>query len=55
MREIADRADDVFVPVNAQRDDGNEAEREPGITLDHSGGPVPLRQLVTKKQRDNGV
>ena len=55
MREIADGADDVFVPVNAQWDDGNEAEREPRITLDHSGGPIPLKLLVTKKQRNNGV
>jgi hypothetical protein len=31
--------------VDAQRDDGNEAEREPGIALDHSGGPVPLNAV----------
>jgi hypothetical protein len=42
LGEVTDRAYDVFVAVNAQRDDGNEAECEPGIALDHSGGPVPL-------------
>jgi hypothetical protein len=31
--------------VNAQREDGNEAEREPGIALDHPRRPVPLNAV----------
>lgn len=31
--------------MDAQRDDGNEAEREPGIAFDHSGGPIPLNAV----------
>lgn len=40
--EIANRADDVFVAVNAERDHGDEAEGEPGVALDDSGGVVAL-------------
>ncbi len=50
LREIADAANNVFVSVNAEWEDGDEAECEPGIPLDHSRGPVALEAVSTKKQ-----
>jgi hypothetical protein len=41
LREIADGADDVFVAVDAERDDGDEAEGEPWVAFYDSCGPVP--------------
>lgn len=49
LREIADAANNIFVPVNAEREDGDEAECEPGIPLDHSRGPVPLEAVSNQE------
>jgi hypothetical protein len=41
--------------VDAQREDGNETKREPGIALDHSRGPVSLKPVSDEEatgQRD---
>lgn len=42
LPEIADRADDVFVAVHAEGDDGDEAEGEPGVVLYDARGVVAL-------------
>jgi len=36
LREIADGAYNIFVSMDAEWEDGNEAEGEPGIPLNHS-------------------
>lgn len=54
MREIADAANNIFVSVNAERDDGNEAECEPGIPLDHSRGPVALEAVSNQEAMEVG-
>lgn len=40
--ESADRADNVVVAVDAEGDDGNEAEGKPRLTLDHTCRIVAL-------------
>jgi len=54
LREIADAANNIFVSVNAERDDGNEAECEPGIPLDHSRGPVALEAVSNQEAMEVG-
>jgi hypothetical protein len=54
LGEIADGAYYIFVAVNGEREDGNEAECEPGIALDHSRGPVPLRAVSDEGAFDVG-
>jgi hypothetical protein len=49
LREIADAANNIFVSVNAEWEDGDEAECEPGIPLDHSRGPVPLEAVSNQE------
>ena len=46
LRKVADRADDVFVAFHAEWEDGDEAEGEPRVSLDHSGREVALDPLV---------
>lgn len=43
LGEVADAANYILIPVHGEREDGNEAECEPRIALDHSRGPVPLK------------
>jgi len=37
LGEIADAANDIFVAVDAERDNGNEAEGKPGIAFYNPG------------------
>jgi hypothetical protein len=49
--EVADGAHDIFVAVYAERDDGDEAEREPRVALDDRRGPVTLEYMVSRARR----
>jgi hypothetical protein len=41
--EVADRTHNIFVAVDGQRKDWNEAERKPWVSFDHSRGPISLQ------------
>jgi hypothetical protein len=40
--------------VHTKWEDGNEAECEPGIALDHSRGPVPLKAVSDEEAMEVG-
>lgn len=46
--EVADRAHDVVVAMDAERNHWNEAKCKPRIALDHSGRPIALNMSAQK-------
>lgn len=48
LREIADGADDVFIAVDAEGDDGDEAEGEPWVAFYDSCGPSIFESILVQ-------
>jgi hypothetical protein len=54
LGKVADGTNYVFVTVDTEWDDRNEAERKPGITFNNPCRPIALLESVYESSTDDG-